>query len=135
MRKPYGQLKIGTLMIAIAAVAALLALPAMAGMIVIALSIVCISSLTAQWLVYRRNRQLAACSFWAVAVWTNLVVAVACVPPDSYLLGAIFLGLLFVAIPAIAVAGNGVGSIVGRRRVRYHRALGRRVESWFSSWW
>jgi hypothetical protein len=121
MRKTDGLVKIGTLMIAIAVVAGLLALPALAGIIVMALSIVCISSIAAQWIIFRRNRPLAACSFWVVAVWTNLVAAVVCVPPVSYVLELTFLGLLFVAIPTIAALGtawirllNGEGAIPPR---------------------
>lgn len=102
---PRGWFTIGRLMIAIAFLAGLLALPAEVGVIVIGLSIPCLSLIGAQWLVFRRRRRVAAYSFWVAATLTNLLAAFSCIAPNSYALIAIILGLFVTAIPSTSAFG------------------------------
>jgi hypothetical protein len=82
MPRPRGQFTIAHLMLAIAAAAVLLALPPVPRGIAIVLVIPWLSATAARRLVSLRHRRLAACSFWAVAASTNLVVAAFCIAPD-----------------------------------------------------
>ncbi len=104
-RRPLGQLTIGNLMIAIAVVAALLALPAVWRWIVTVLSIPFLSWTGARWLVVRGHRHLGRYGFWSVTVVTNFVAVFSCIEPrpGSYTITA--LGLVVDAIPTIAALG------------------------------
>jgi hypothetical protein len=81
--RPRAQFMIAHLMVAVAAVAGLLAMHPVLRWITIVLSIPSLSAIAAERLVSRRHRRLAACSFWAVAATTNLLVAAACIAPDT----------------------------------------------------
>lgn len=105
---PRGRMTIAGLMVAVAVVAVLLALPAAVCAIAIALSIPYLSIIGTRWLVFRRHRRLAACSFWAAATMTNLIVAFSCIAPNmnSISFSLIPAALLVIAAPAIASLGR-----------------------------
>jgi hypothetical protein len=99
---------IGRLMIGIAAIAGILALPGVAGLLAGLLFLASLHLIGARWIVEggTRNRPLAAGTFWAVALCVNLIAVAFCLPPDYLILGgAIFPGTLFVGIPAIVAFG------------------------------
>ena len=92
--KPRRRFTIGSLMLATAVIAGVLALPSVAGLLA---GLLCISSL---YLIAARriveggmsNRPLAAGTFWAVALCVNLISVVCCLPPNFLVLGTVFLG-------------------------------------------
>src|ERR1700677_584881 len=79
---PRRRFTIANMMILVAIVAIMLAVPAAVCVIVIALFIPCLSTAGARWLVFRRHRRLAALSLWVAALITNLVVAFFCIAPN-----------------------------------------------------
>jgi hypothetical protein len=99
------QFTIRTLMIAVVIAAALLALPSGLGLIVLASGLACVAIIGAQWLMFRDRRHLAALGFWSVATVTNILYAAACLAPDIYLLGLLFLGWLFIIAPTVTALG------------------------------
>ncbi len=104
-RRPLGQLTIANLMIAVAVLAGLLALPAVWRWIVTVLSIPFLSWIGARWLVCRGHRQLAGYGFWGVAIGTNLLAVYFCIAPRPSSYALTFLGLVLDAIPTIAALG------------------------------
>jgi hypothetical protein len=107
LTRPRWRFTIGSLMIGIAAIAGVLALPGVAGVLAGMLFIVSLILIGARWLVEggTRNRPLAAGTFWAVALCINLVAVVCCLSPDNLILGTVFLGMLFIGVPAIVAVG------------------------------
>jgi hypothetical protein len=105
--KPRWRFTIGSLMLAIAVIAAILALPGVAGVLAGLLSVASLHLIAARWFVEggTSNRPLAAGTFWAVALSVNLIAVVCCLPPNYLILGAVFLGLLLVGIPSIVGFG------------------------------
>jgi hypothetical protein len=73
-------------MIAIATVGALLALPNGCGVIILVGCLPILAVISAQWLVFRGHRRVAAIGFWALAGLMNLLYVACCVAPDMYLL-------------------------------------------------
>ena len=104
-RQPFGRFTIGNLMIAIAIVAGMLALPAVWRWIVIVLAIPFLSWVGACWLVSRRLRRLAGYGFWAMAIVTNLLAVLFCIAPRPSSYANVCLGLVVDAIPTIAALG------------------------------
>jgi hypothetical protein len=106
-KKPRWRFTIGSLMLATAVIAGVLALPSVARVLA---GLLCIASL---YLIAARriveggtsNRPLAAGTFWAVALSVNLIAVVCCLPPNYLILGVVFLGLLLVGIPSIVGFG------------------------------
>src|SRR5437867_2501274 len=96
MRLPRVRFTIRSLMIAVVIVAGLLVVPEPWRMLVLGVSCVGVPLSGAQWLLFRRQRRLAAFCFWVLAILINVLYAVACVYPDSY--GLIFLGIGWVFI-------------------------------------
>ena len=98
---------IGYLMMATVVVAYLLAIPGVFYVIAITLSAPFLPVFAARWLLARRYRRLAACSFWVAAVSINLYIAVCCVVPNTNFrtFNLIYPGLL-VAIPMIGSFGT-----------------------------
>ncbi len=102
------RITIARLMIAIAVVAVLLALPAVVCVVVIALFVPCLSTVGARWLVFRRRRRLAVFSFWVAASTTNLFVAFFCIAPNmnSNAFSLVPVALLVIATPTILALGT-----------------------------
>ncbi len=105
-------------MIAIAMVGGLLALPNGCGVILLVGCLPCLAVISAQWLVFRGHRRLAAVGFWTLAGLMNLLYVACCVAPDMYLLGPLFLGWLFILAPSI----GSVGVAWARLATRDHKA-------------
>jgi hypothetical protein len=105
---PRRRFTIANMMILVAIVAIMLAVPAAVCVIVIALFIPCLSTAGARWLVFRRHRRLAALSFWVAALITNLVVAFFCIAPNmnSLAFSLVPVALLVVATPTIVALGT-----------------------------
>jgi hypothetical protein len=104
-RRTLGRFTIGNLMIAIAIVAGMLALPAVWRWIVIVLAIPFLSWVGACWLVSRGLRRLARSGFWGVAVLTNILAVFFCIAPRPSSYAITTLGLVVDAIPTIAALG------------------------------
>jgi hypothetical protein len=102
------RMTIASLMIVVAIVAVMLALPAPVCVSVIALSVPCLSTASARWLVFRRHRRLAALSFWVAALITNVVVALFCIAPNmnSLAFSLVPVALLVIAAPTIVALGT-----------------------------
>jgi hypothetical protein len=92
-------------MIAIVLVAVLMALPAAAGIAVIALCIACACFIGAEWLVFRGHLRVAGLGFLFFAVTANVLFAAACMAPDIYTQILLFYMWLFVVLPAIMAIG------------------------------
>jgi hypothetical protein len=105
MPLPSVRFTIRSLMIAVVAVAGLLSLRNVWTVVVIALSLPGLALLVARWLIFRGHRHFASAFFWVPASLTNVLYAAACIRPDVYLLGPLFLGWLFVIMPTIAAFG------------------------------
>jgi hypothetical protein len=105
---PRVRITIARLMIAVAVVAVMLALPVAVFGVVIALSIPCLSTVGARWLVFRRRRRLAAFSFWVAAAITNVFVAFFCITPNmnSTAFSLVPVALLVIAAPTILAFGT-----------------------------
>lgn len=92
MRPSRVRFTIRSLMIAVVVVAGLLMLPVVWGVIGLALSLPGLAVLGAHWLVFRGHRHLVAVFFWVLASLINVLYAAACICPDVYLLGLLFIG-------------------------------------------
>ena len=114
MERPPRLLTIGRLMIGIALLAALFALPNGLGLVAIALFFPFLAIIGAQWLVFQRHRRLAACGFGAVATLANVLYVACCVAPDAYLLGPLFLGWAVLVGPAVGSLGAAWARLVTR---------------------
>jgi hypothetical protein len=115
-RAPRARFTIARIMIAIAVVAGLLALPLQLSLIIIALAIPCGAVGIARRLVYRRQLRLAAFGFWGVAIPLNFLTVLSCIAPNSYLLIPIFLGLVALGIPTIAAIGTAWALLFARQK-------------------
>lgn len=109
------QFTIRSLMIAIAILAGLLALPKGLGVFVIAFLFPCLSLLAARWVLLQGRRGLAAIGFWVSAILTNILFAASCVAPDIYFLAYLFLGWLFVVLPPV-VGFGAIWAILATRK-------------------
>lgn len=106
MRRSGVRFTIGNLMIAIAVVAVLLALPAVVAAIAMALSLPWLCWIGARWLISRQHQCLAAMSFWSLATLINVVVAWACIAPNPRSYGLVFLVVVVIAIPMTVTLGR-----------------------------
>ena len=106
-QRPRMQFTIGYFMIAIVFVAHLLAIPAVFYLIATIVSAPFLSMFAARWLLARRQRRLAAFSFWVAATSINFYVAHFCIVPNinSPAFKLILPGL-FLAIPTIGALGT-----------------------------
>ncbi len=123
MRQLRLRFTIGSLMIAVAVVAVLLALPDGWGVIVLVLTIPCLALVGAQWLVFRGHRRLAAVGFWGLAFSINALYVVAGIAPDLYLYYALLFEWLVIVAPTLgglgaawAVLASREGAVPRRRR-------------------
>ena len=97
---------IGRLMILIAVVAFILALPAGLALTTIPLFIPVGAVGISRWLFRGRRLRLAAYMFWGLAIPINLATAYSCITPNPYVLGPIFLALMVVGLPTITALGT-----------------------------
>jgi hypothetical protein len=105
MRLFRAQFTIRTLMITVAVVAGLFALPNGLGLMVVGSSLPCLAVFGAQWLVFRGRQRYSAFGFWVSATLINVLYAAACVAPDAYALPALYLGWMVIAAPVIGGFG------------------------------
>ena len=136
MRQPRGHITIRSLMIATVAAAGPLTVLRAWGVsvIVIALSVWCLSVICAWWLVFRRHRHLAAFGFWLTAILINVLYTAFCIAPDYMLLPALHLGWLVIFLPMIASSSERLGPSCRDEKVRSRDALDRRFGFRFLSW-
>ena len=118
---------IGSLMIAVAVVAGLLALPIAGAVGLLVLCIPCLALIGAQWFVFRGHRRLAAIAFWGLAILINALYVVSCLAPDYYLLMPLFLGWIVIAGPVIGGVGEAWARLLTRRARRRARGDGDRA--------
>jgi hypothetical protein len=116
MQQARRRLTIGSLMIAIAVMACLLALPGWTAFLMIALAVPCFAAIAAERLVFRRRLRLAAFSFWIVAMLANLLTVVYCIAADSRALTPMTYGIVIVATPTIFALGTAWGILLLRQR-------------------
>jgi hypothetical protein len=105
MRQPCLRFTIGTLMIAVAVVAVLLALSNVWGVIAVVLSIPCLALIGSHWLLFRGHRRAAGIVFWGLAIFINALYLVSRITPADC-----FAVPLFLSWPVIApmIVGPGV---------------------------
>lgn len=115
-QSPRARFSIGRVMVVIAVMAGLLALPVQLSLVVIALAIPCAAIGIARRLLYRRHLRLAAYAFWGVAIPINFLTALSCFAPKYYLLIPVFLGLITIGVPSIAALGTAWALSFARQR-------------------
>ena len=104
MRLPVIRFTIRSLMIMVAIMAGLFALPAGWREVAAGLSLPCLALFTAWRLLLGGHRRLAAISFWSLAILANVLCAAFCVFPGSSCV-VVFLLWLFILLPMIAGFG------------------------------
>jgi hypothetical protein len=115
-RSPRARYTIGRLMIVIAVVAFILALPTGLGLMTIPLFIPVGALGISRWLFRGRRLRLAAYIFWGLAILINLATAFSCITPNPYALGPIFLALIAVGLPTIIALGTVWGVLFARQQ-------------------
>jgi hypothetical protein len=105
MRQLRLRFTIGSLMIAIAVVAVLLALGNVWGVIAVVFSIPCLALIGSQWLFFRGHRRAAGIVFWGLAIFINALYLVSSITPDVYVAGPLFLAWFVITVPMIAGPG------------------------------
>ena len=115
-RSPRARYTIGRLMIVIAVVAFILALPTGLALATIPLFIPVGAVGISRWLFRGRRLRLAAYIFWGLAIPINLATAYSCITPNPYVLRPIFLALLVVGLPTITALGTVWGVLFARRQ-------------------
>jgi hypothetical protein len=104
-RCPQFNFTIRALILAVAAVAGLLCLAGGWGMLLSALSVPCIATICARWLVKYGLRHLATFGFWVPALVINALYSVAWINPSGMLGIALFLGWIIIFGPTIGILG------------------------------
>ncbi len=116
------------LMIAVVAVAILCALPFGLGAIPVAVVLLFLGPISAQWLIFRENRHLAGFCFWVLGTLTNALYAALCVVPELYVLLVLVLGWMLIVAPTVGGLGRGWAILsTGDGVVRRSRSV---VASW-----
>jgi hypothetical protein len=105
MRQPRLRFTIGSLMIAVAVAAVLLALGNVWGVIAVVLSIPCLALIGSLWLFFRGHRRVAGIVFWGLAIAINALYLVCCSAPNLYLIMPLHFASLVIAVPMIAGPG------------------------------
>jgi hypothetical protein len=105
MRVSHLQFTIRSLMLAVALVAGLLMLPPGWNVLVPILIFPLLSLRSAQWLVAREQRRVAAFSFGCLAILINVAYVSACTFPHYLVLLLLFLGWFVIGGPAIVASG------------------------------
>ena len=122
MRLPVVRFTIRSLMIVVAIMAALLALPDGWREVAAVVSLPCLALFTAWRLLLGGHRRLAAIGFWSLSILANVLFAALCVFPESSRV-ALFLLWFFILLPTIAGFGATWAILVTRGVVvtRYSR--------------
>jgi hypothetical protein len=115
-RSPRARYTIGRLMIVIAVVAFIFALPTGLALATIPLFIPVGAVGISRWLFRGRRLRLAAYVFWGLAIPINLATAYSCITPNPYVLRPIFLALLVVGLPTITALGTVWGVLFARQQ-------------------
>ena len=115
-RSPRARYTIGRLMIVIAVVAFILALPTGLALATIPLFIPVGAVGISRWLFRGRRLRLAAYIFWGLAIPINLATAYSCITPNPYVLRPIFLALMVVGLPTITALGSVWGVLFARQQ-------------------
>jgi hypothetical protein len=125
MRLPQVRFTIRGLMIAVAILAGLLALPDGLREVAAALSpLSCLALFTAWRLLSRGYRRLAGACFWGLAIVANVLLAAFCVVPKFESLVVLFLVWLFILLPTIAGLGSAWAILATREVAATRRVSG-----------
>jgi hypothetical protein len=89
------------LMMAVAVVAILLAVADGLRGIVLVLAVTFLALFGVRWVLLQDQRTIASLGFWVFAVFANVLYAAACITPNSTYFGILFVGWLFIVMPAI----------------------------------
>ena len=114
MRPPRLRFTIRSLMIAIAVVAGLMALPRAWAVLAVVFSIPSLALTVAAWLAFRGRRRLAAVCFGILAVLANGLYAVLCMAPDVYLDILLVVAWFVIVLPALGGVGIAWASLSTR---------------------
>ena len=93
------------LMLAIAVVAILLAAAEKLRGVELVLALTFLALLVVQWVLLQDQRQIASIGFWVLAVFANVLYAIACTAPNFTYFVILFLGWLVIVMPAIIRLG------------------------------
>ena len=98
------------------------------GGIPVAVVLLFLGPISAQWLIFRENRHLAGFCFWVLGTLTNALYAALCVVPELYVLLVLVLGWMLIVAPTVGGLGRGWAILsTGDGVVRRSRSV---VASW-----